>query len=485
MPDVKTPDEDIIDLTDLIEKGSDPSASLTPLAEEGSDDEHPEELKRPDGSNQDAGIAAIDALLSQMESQDDEPSISPEEASSAAHKVDPLEKLDMSTMDEVDNLLNSLNIPVQPNEEASPPPPDIPEDLDKAVNDLLNSVTEEPPAQDEQAGSTPDLDALLAQIDQPAEPAPQPAPEPTPPQPTQDAAPDLDDLPAQADPSEEPDAAFDRETDETAEPAASAAATDITAASLDAAEAPPAAVMPSNIMESPQESPVFETNSEIAERLQACEAALADVQNRIAELEKNARGSSLEDLLAEGTPLHDRFAALIASSVSAALKDMPNGVTAPELSERMQGITLIEKNMTARMDAVEDRLNALPPQLAEQVEKCVGTALAAMPAPAPLPDASLHGLETRLDALETQLGEKVENAVRETLKDAPSGITEEFLDTRMQEVYRAGKSAEARMDALENRLDDLEPRFNQQVEKAAASAAARILREEIANLLKD
>ena len=38
------------------------------------------------------------------------------------------------------------------------------------------------------------------------------------------------------------------------------------------------------------------------------------------------------------------------------------------------------------------------------------------------------------------------------------------------------------MDALESRLDGLEPRFNEEVGKAAAGAVARILREEISRL---
>ena len=42
----------------------------------------------------------------------------------------------------------------------------------------------------------------------------------------------------------------------------------------------------------------------------------------------------------------------------------------------------------------------------------------------------------------------------------------------------------ARLDALEKRLDELTPAFNERIEKAAASAAARILREEIARLLQ-
>ncbi len=134
-----------------------------------------------------------------------------------------------------------------------------------------------------------------------------------------------------------------------------------------------------------------EESARLGERLQHCESELAEAKARIAALEKTvaAPSASLEDLLREGTPLHDRFAALIASSVGQALKDMP----------------------------------------------------------APAPD--------------------------------------EALGERLHNLCLMGKSVSARMDALESRLDTLEPRFNQQVEKAAAGAAARILREEIAKLVQD
>ncbi|WP_165070219.1 hypothetical protein [Desulfovibrio sp. ZJ200] len=125
-------------------------------------------------------------------------------------------------------------------------------------------------------------------------------------------------------------------------------------------------------------------------RLRHCEAELADARARIAALERasGAAAASLEDLLRDGSPLHDRFAGLIASSV------------------------------------------------------------------------------------------------RQAMQSAPAGITEQVLDERLQAVNLSNKSISARMDALETRLDHLEPRFNAQVEKAAAGAAARILREEIATLVQ-
>ena len=74
--------------------------------------------------------------------------------------------------------------------------------------------------------------------------------------------------------------------------------------------------------------------------------------------------------------------------------------------------------------------------------------------------------------------------------DAPAGhedpaLLESLLDDRMHAVNLTMHGASARLDAVESRLDELEPHFNDRVEKAAASAAARILREEIGRLLEN
>ena len=65
-------------------------------------------------------------------------------------------------------------------------------------------------------------------------------------------------------------------------------------------------------------------------------------------------------------------------------------------------------------------------------------------------------------------------------EDAPS-----LVEEKLQPVVTAARSASARLDALESRLDALEPRFNDRVERAAAAAAARILREEIGRLIEE
>ena len=81
------------------------------------------------------------------------------------------------------------------------------------------------------------------------------------------------------------------------------------------------------------------------------------------------------------------------------------------------------------------------------------------------------------------------SAVADARKEPPAGLTEEqgtaLLEEKLAPLAASLRSAAARLDALERRLDELEPRFNERVEKAAAAAAARILREEIARLLAE
>ena len=58
------------------------------------------------------------------------------------------------------------------------------------------------------------------------------------------------------------------------------------------------------------------------------------------------------------------------------------------------------------------------------------------------------------------------------------------LAERLEKLETQARSVSARLDALEKRLDEMSPAFNERIEKAAAAAAARILREEIARLLQ-
>ncbi|MDE7372134.1 MAG: hypothetical protein K2N07_10440, partial [Desulfovibrio sp.] len=135
--------EDIIDLTELIERGD-----AAPAADAGA---------QPDNED-----AEIEALLAQMDASDGAsfskgpaaPLDAP--APGAAPVVDPNEQLDMSDMGDIDNLLASLDIPPQPQESAAAaaapaataaaPQAAMPQDLDAAMDELLGGSTPPPAA---------------------------------------------------------------------------------------------------------------------------------------------------------------------------------------------------------------------------------------------------------------------------------------------------------------------------------------------------
>lgn len=105
-----------------------------------------------------------------------------------------------------------------------------------------------------------------------------------------------------------------------------------------------------------------------------------------------------------------------------------------------------------------------------------------------LVEESLGALLDVAHPLHQKFRDAVAAAVRDALQAEPETPGGEdvspALEERLQALALTGNSTAARTDALENRLDALEPRFNERVEKAAAAAAARILREEIARLLQ-
>ena len=116
-----------------------------------------------------------------------------------------------------------------------------------------------------------------------------------------------------------------------------------------------------------------------------------------------------------------------------------------------------------------------------------------------LPRQELEGMFMEGHPLHQGLMECISKAVAETLAAAPATAptdalapaqhttadVQALIDEHLQPVITAARIATARIDSLESRLDALEPRFNDRVEKAAAAAAARILREEIGRLLEE
>jgi len=166
-------DEQIIDLTELIEKGevpaNDPSAQpLHNAAEAEVEQEKLQEHLRSLNDGSKPADAEIDDLLAQMdvksEGQEDPTDVALDFSAPSTqtdHPIDPNEQLNMPGMGDVDNLLNSLDIPPQPSERE--PEAAEPETADQAVDALLNDFNA-PAAQAPAGNGEPDLDELLAAV---------------------------------------------------------------------------------------------------------------------------------------------------------------------------------------------------------------------------------------------------------------------------------------------------------------------------------
>ena len=188
--------EEIIDLTELIEKGTVPEADTdasSPAA--GQDDDLHTHMRSLNDSGQNvAAEAEIDDLLAQMEYKDEggaDAEAAPAAQSNAGDGsaesgmgqtdsdapvrmpdgpiVDPHEELHMPGIGDVDSLLNSLDIPPQPRPHEKTAP--SPEDTDNAVDQMLGNLNgASRPAQEDSSGGagtsphedTTDLDDLLA-----------------------------------------------------------------------------------------------------------------------------------------------------------------------------------------------------------------------------------------------------------------------------------------------------------------------------------
>ena len=155
--------EEIIDLTELIEKGEVPATDEAAPAPTDDDQSGLHSHMRSLNEEGRQADAEIDDLLAQMEARDDsedipaEGEMSPADTDNIAvpqadesafsgtgvapdgHIVDPNEKLHMPGMGDVDNLLNSLDIPPQPPQRSTATP--SPRNADEAVDQMLDGLT--------------------------------------------------------------------------------------------------------------------------------------------------------------------------------------------------------------------------------------------------------------------------------------------------------------------------------------------------------
>ncbi|MDD4702222.1 MAG: hypothetical protein PHI96_08380, partial [Desulfovibrio sp.] len=162
--------EEIIDLTELIEKGSVPEAAddVANQASGEDTDLHNHMRSLNDPAQHSEAEAEIDDLLAQMDSMGDAPNAEAAPQAGDAQKadngqagadthipsdfppvrmpdghiVDPHEELHMPGMGDVDNLLSSLDIPPQPRAQETAAP--LPKDTDDAVDQMLGSLNSAP-----------------------------------------------------------------------------------------------------------------------------------------------------------------------------------------------------------------------------------------------------------------------------------------------------------------------------------------------------
>lgn len=501
-------EEEIIDLTELIESGETKSPPAAAAA-------YAKAASAPPASNDD-----FESLLAEKTGSDT--------GSSKSGFVDADEQLDMTAMGDIDNLLDSLDIPTQPHEtpQATPPPPLSPKpakpasedlgfsDLDNVLDDLLGEPKKTSPPQVTSAPEMPDLDADLNDILSSVEP---PAPKPAEksvakPAPTDDFTADLDDIldepvakpaiKAAAKPAPADDFELPPDLDNMLDETGAAPASDLMEVTEVSQPAQPVSLVPASgfsaemigdiyrqiissgaiatkdtindfSRELGAQNAHFEDLSrqmgELNNRLLATETRLTDSKERIASLEKElSHNNSFEDILKEGTALHTGFSNLIGAAVSNVVK---NALPEPDDKVADQISSLEEKTCDAseRINQLAERLESLESGLAAQEENdAISNQIAQLEAKGAEDSERLGLLEQRLDSLEPRIAaQEMDNA----------------LAMRLDELEARNNSAAERLELIENRLEALAENFNAQVEKAAASAVARVLHEEISRLM--
>ncbi len=204
---------------------------------------------------------------------------------------------------------------------------------------------------------------------------------------------------------------------------------------------------------------------ELAARADAGAEKTGEIEKRLAALETNDAGMAAD--------VETRLAALAENSdatltrleeLEKRLNDLPSEPQMPDLAEKIARLDALEKDLDAKMDALSGRLTSMEEQTA-----ATGAAI----------EARLAEYAQNGEAASKQIAH-LEKSILEAAEKAPQAGGE--VEKSIKRLSTGERSARARMDSLEKRLDELEPNFNIQVEKAAATAVARILNEEIRKL---
>ncbi|MDR2056319.1 MAG: hypothetical protein LBQ10_10705 [Desulfovibrio sp.] len=532
MADPQNTNEDIIELTELIEKGDNatPADTVNNAAPHAKEEATGTALESLNDASTISPGGDIDSLLAQLDAGDNNETVTQPadqaeiSADETGHIVDPHEKLDMSGMEEVDNLLSSLQIPLTPAQAGVPPqenaaaaqraapssPADTPFDIDSLLHpdpvaamdtfleDAYPQVEENsgvepaepaPPRDESAAGAqtqekTPaevreisaELDDILAAAGEPDLPE-----EPSPQQPREEedaslaAAPEAPPVEALSEEAQEsPSSPADRLVEPPAQPAEPAHSWDESAAGAQTQEKTPTEVREisaelDDILAAADGSDLPEEPSPQQPREKE-EASLAAAEEHPASRPPaEAPVDSSPAPIQDAQPAEVKAAAQEASPVEAPPEEAQESPSplADRLQEVEHRLTALEKNMleTAEtgslLKTLEQRLDALESALPRKES----------PAPAGENAQALHAymeLAARLDGIETRV-----NAVAELATRAD----------RMEIRLNAVAELATRVDDLEARLNAVAEQFESRVEKAAAAAAAKLLREEIARLL--
>lgn len=527
-------DEEIIDLTELIETGP---------------------------KSQGKAASSYAAAASPPADEDFESILAQTETAPPKRKVDPHETLDMSDMGGIDNLLESLDIPAQPRESPNQPESAEPaasaadDDLDSVLDDLLGNekpapraaATPEPeappPTETEPLGN--DLDDILASFDTAPESAPKattPAPEP-PGDSLPDLDADLDDILAEMEPpkpippepeqaplQEEPDAApvqnavesaqadqeipaeADEIADEILEPAqGSAASLHEDAAqqhaenSMTAGEDPvvpgppldfgavpesldhPAAPAGSHILPTPQEEnapslPVQtwapDTIATLCRTLATGHGAQETLQEFSRELGEHS--AHMEDMGSQVLQLSRRILACESkiSSARARIAALEKGLENISALDDLlrEGTTLNAGFMALISSAIANALQGFNFPAINSNEQNIHADLEKL-------DAGIWSADQRIEALEKALQRQ------QGLEDRLAALEKAFADlkkdsnpSQFEKLDAAARGANARILALEQEVEQMKSSAAKMMEKAAAATVARVLHEEISKL---
>lgn len=501
-------EDDIIDLTELIESGN-------------------------SGDRRAANAYAKAASLQNVPDDDFEAVLAQETgAAKASHNVDPDEALDMSGMGGIDNLLDSLDIPSQPREDAKSAEPDE-DDLDSALDDLLGNdapgvekpaddldsllsdlpseKNTPPPPPEKKAPETRDLDSdlddILSSFDMPDEPAPgaQKANSRAEPDKSGELTADLDDILNEVPPPPPPKPVIEEEPVAAPPPAREQAAPTLTEAvpELDQElfSEPEIAQKPERIEKedtiepakrqledenAPSRMPAIGAENAPAQ-LQAAPAtiwspeAVAGICRNLAVSQDGATQQALQGFARE---LGEQSAHV--EDLVSQIEQLAKRVMACEsrLSAARVKIANLEKALesTAALDDLLREGTPLHAGFMALISAAVSNVLQKFSPDAPEPDPELLN---RIDTLTVRLAETSErvSAIEKRIDSRETGPETEGIDD-MGKLINGLENTDARISALEKRLGELSNEMGAKLEKAAAATAARVLQEEITRLIQ-